>query len=166
MKYLSKNEFKKAIQKASKKSNRDYLILNVLFKTGVRVEELTRITPNDVLSDNDQIIIKGKGDKIRNIDVSPELIMQLELYIKNFKIKKRDSIIPLTTRAIGYITHKHSGVNPHAFRHSYAIHLLQGTRNIRYVQLQLGHEGLSSTEVYLQFMDFEEEKKKLGEIFG
>jgi integrase len=166
MKYITKNEFKRIVQKASKGNYRDFIILNTLFKSGVRAEELTNITHNDILEEEEQLIIRGKGNVIRNVDVPPDLIMLLQLYIKNNRMKKKDKLFDMTPRNLQYITKKYADINPHAFRHSYAIHLLRGTRNIRYVQIQLGHTGLEATQVYLKYMDFKQEKEKLGEIFS
>ena len=59
---------------------------------------------------------------------------------------------------------KYSNRNPHAFRHSYAIRLLKETKNIRYVQKQLGHSSLTTTQIYLQFTDFSLEKSKLEDL--
>lgn len=165
MKYLSKSEIRAAIEKAAKSSERNYIIINTLAKTGVRVSELTAIKDNDILESSDQIIIRGKGDKIRNIDVDSELILWLKMYVKKNKIKKNKPIFALGTRQIRNITQRFANTNPHSFRHSYAIQLLRKTMNVRYVQVQLGHSTLATTQIYLRFMDFNKEKEKLGELW-
>ena len=166
MKYLSKKEVNEAIQKAAKKSQEYYVMFLVLAGTGCRVTELINIRTQDILDDENQIIIRGKGDYIRNVDVTPELIMQLQLYIKNKRIHHRSRLFKRTRQGITLITKRISGVSAHAFRHTYAIDLLRKTKNIRYVQKQLGHSSLATTQIYLQFMDFEEEKNKLGELYA
>ncbi len=165
MRYLSKNEVRSAIEKAAKSNERNYLIINTLARTGIRVSELITITDNDILESSNQIIIRGKGDKIRNIDVNPELILWLKMYVKKNKIKKNKPIFPLSTRQVRNITQRFANTNPHSFRHGYAIQLLRKTMNIRYVQVQLGHSTLATTQIYLRFMDFDREKEKLGELW-
>jgi len=165
MKFLEPDEINKALQKAASRGERDYLITNILAKSGIRVSELISITPNDILNHGGQLIIRGKGNKIRNVDIPQDLILQMRIYIKNRKIKPNKPIINLTTRRVYDITKDVAGIGPHTFRHSYAIALLKRTKNIRYVQVQLGHSTLSTTQVYLRYMDFDEEKEKLGGLY-
>lgn len=165
LKYLSKRQINDAIQHAATINDRYYTIIITLAKTGCRVSELVAITPNDLLFEEKQIIIRGKGNKIRNIDITADLLMQLQLFIKNRKIKKKDRIIALTIQRITQITKRFANTNAHSFRHSYAIHLLRATKNIRYVQKQLGHTTLATTQIYLQFMEYSQEKAKLGELY-
>jgi len=164
--YLSKRQINDAIQQAAAINDRYYIILLTLAKTGCRVSELVAITPNDILFEENQIILRGKGNKIRNIDVPADLLMQLQLFIKNKKIKKKNSIIALTIQRITQITKRFANTNAHSFRHSYAIHLLRTTKNISYVQKQLGHTTLTTTQIYLQFMEYSQEKTKLGELYA
>lgn len=166
MKYLETSELNRALQTAAKKSPRNYLIISIFAKTGMRVSEISRIKPQDLLEEAEQLIVKGKGGKIRNIDVTPELIMQILNYSKTNKIRKNQRIFNLTIRRLQQICNETANVNAHAFRHTYAIHLLKKTKNIRYVQKQLGHSSLATTQIYLQFMDFKEEKNKLGELYA
>ena len=165
MKILGKNEINKIIEKASSEKSRTFMIINVLVKTGVRVSELLSITVNDILMEEKQIIIRGKGDKIRNIDVPSELLYMIRIYIKNKHLKGRKRLFPLTRDAVYKICKNVANINPHAFRHSYAVELLRKTKNVRYVQTQLGHKTLDTTQVYLRYMDFSEDKKKLVELY-
>jgi integrase/recombinase XerC/integrase/recombinase XerD len=166
MKYLSKSMILTAIQNAASKNTKYYNIILTLAKTGCRVSELNKITPQDILFEEKQIILKGKGKKIRNIDVPSDLLLQLKLYIKTNKIRNNKSLFPLTRQRITQISKEFSGLSAHAFRHSYAIHLLRTTKNIRYVQKQLGHSSLAVTEIYLQFLEYDQEKNKLGELYA
>lgn len=166
MKYLSKNQIKEAIINSAGVNDKYYTIILILAKTGCRVSELTSITPQDILFDEKQIIIRGKGNKIRNIDVPSDLLIQLRLYIKNRKIRKNQKIIPLTIQRVTQISKRFSNMSAHAFRHGYAIALLRTTTNIRYVQIQLGHSSLATTQIYLQFMDYSQDKRKLGELYS
>ena len=166
MRYLSKNEVKQSLQNAAKYSSRDYTALLVLAKTGIRSSELTNLTPNDILDDENQLVVRGKGGKVRNIKAPIDVIMQLEVHQKNARIKPNKPFFPITPRTVQNISRRHANINPHAFRHSYAIVLLRKTRNIRYVQKQLGHSTLDTTAIYLQFAEYEEEDEKLGELYA
>lgn len=165
MKLLSKQEIERILDRVSTLNTNIYLRFSVLAYTGVRVSELICIRPVDLLMDERQIIIRGKGNVIRNVDVSPQILLPLRLYIKQKRIKNNQLIFPVTRDAIYKMCKKYAGVNPHVFRHSYAVELLRTTKNIRYVQKQLGHKDLQVTQIYLQFMDFTEDKKKLAELW-
>ena len=165
MKLLTKNEIEKILEKTSVGRARTFLVFNTLAKTGCRVSELIAITPNDILTALRQIIIHGKGGKIRNIDVPPDCILPLNIYIKQKRIRGDERVFPVTRFAINQLTKRHANTNPHTFRHSYAVELLRTTKNIQYVQLQLGHSSLRDTQIYLRFMDHEEDKKKLAGLW-
>jgi len=166
IKYLTKEKVNEAMNKALASSEKDFLIISILAQTGIRVSELLTITKNDLLIDQAQIIIRGKGNKIRNVDVSPNVALMLEVYARQNKFKPDERLFKITRQRVYQITKEIAGVNPHIFRHSYAIHLLRKTKNIRYVQVQLGHSTIISTQVYLRYMDFEEEKKKLDSLYN
>lgn len=165
MKILSNNEITAILEKAVGKSDRTFMIINTLIKTGARVSEVIAITPQDILFEERQIIIRGKGNKIRNVDVPWDLTYAFKLFLKKKTVKKNQRIFPITRDAVYKITKKIAETNPHTFRHSYAVELLRKTRNIRYVQVQLGHSSLTTTQVYLRYMDFSEDKKKLGNLW-
>lgn len=140
-----------------------YIVIETLANTGIRVHELIQMTPNDLLES--QIIIRGKGNKIRNIDVSPSFLFLLKVHVKQRKKRPNEKIFNIHRQTVWEICKKVSGLNPHAFRHSYAIELLRVTKNIRYVQLQLGHSTMKTTEIYLRYMEYESEKNKIGELY-
>ena len=165
MKILSNNEINNIIDKAASERDRTFMIINTLAKTGVRVSELISITPQDILFDEKQIINRGKVDKIRNIDVPNDLLISLRMFMKNKHVRTNKRIFPVTRDAIYKMTKRIAKTNPHTFRHSYAVELLRKTKNIRFVQVQLGHSSLSTTQVYLRFMDFQEDKKKLANLW-
>ena len=166
IKYLTKTSIQAALKHAAQRSERDYLIIYLLANTGIRVSELLALTPNDILDEQQQLIIRGKGDKIRNIDIPTEVYLALVLYVASKEIKNREKIIPLTRQRIQQLTQSIAGVHPHVFRHSYAIHLLRKTKNIRYVQVQLGHSTIQTTQIYLRYMEFDEEKSQLNGLYS
>lgn len=183
IRYLSKTEFNSVLEKASKTrphNERNHLILSILGKAGLRVGELLEIKPKDINFQDNNIRVYGKGNKTRNVDIPPELSHLLNLYVTNNKIKpnriifgrmhrKKKTDKPffkvLDPSTVWRMTIKFSEFNPHAYRHTYAIYLLRKTGNIRYVQKQLGHDSIKSTEIYLQFAEFEEEKTELEELY-
>lgn len=165
MRFLETSEIHSALQKAAKRSPRDYLIISIFAKTGMRVSEISRIKLQDILEEAEQIVVRGKGDKIRNVDITADLIMQMINFAKINKIRKNQELLQISIRRLQQICNEIADANAHAFRHSYAIHLLRKTKNIRYVQKQLGHSSLATTQIYLQFMEFEDEKRKLGELY-
>ena len=165
MKYLSNNQIKQSIKNAAERNQFYYTLILTLAKTGCRVSELTNIRTQDILQDEKQLVVRGKGNKIRNIDVPDDLLLQLRVFIRQYKIRKGSRLFPRSRQNITQITKRFIGANAHAFRHSYAINLLRTTNNIRYVQLQLGHTSLTTTQIYLRFMEYTEEKNKLGRLY-
>lgn len=165
MKILNKEDIAIIFQNAASKKESHFVIINVLAKTGVRVSELISLTPGDILFTEGQIQVIGKGNKPRNIDIPEDLVYLLRIYIKKKNIKKRQKIFPLSRQQIGNITRRLGGINPHVFRHSYAVELLRKTKNIRYVQVQLGHASLTVTEIYLRYMEYKEDKKRVSDLW-
>ena len=167
IKYLTKEKIVNLLNKSYLKKNmKDACIVSILIGTGIRVSELLSITPNDLLFDQAQLIIRGKGNKIRNVDITPHLARMINYYMQQLNLKNNERVFKITRQRVYQICKEIAGVNPHMFRHSYAIHLLRKTKNIRYVQIQLGHSTIVSTQVYLRYMDFEEEKKKLDSLYA
>jgi len=164
MKYLTTKQINEALLKASR-NPKEYMIIRILSATGVRVSELINIQVQDIQFEQKQLIVRGKGKKIRTIDLPGNLVTELKLKVKYNHLKNKDKLINLTRQRIYQITKEIAGVNPHIFRHSYAIHLLRKTKNIRYVQMQLGHENIATTQVYLRYMDFDEEKNSLDTLY-
>ena len=165
MRYLTRPKLAEAFQNAAKAGDKTFLLFNLLAKSGIRVSEAIRLKPKDILWEEEQLIIRGKGDKIRNVDIPGELILLLQVYMKNHKLKQNQRFFPVTRQAVSHLTKKYANCNAHAFRHTYAINLLRATQDISYVQKQLGHSSLEVTGVYLQFSDYKEAKKKLGELY-
>lgn len=164
MRYATKQDVEVALSNSMYKPKHN-LFIRVLAFTGVRVSEAINIRPRDLKEPMLQLVVIGKGNEPRNIDITYNLMNSLKVYIKHEKIKDHERIFPFTRRNGFYITDKYCGLNPHAFRHFYAIRLMQHSKNIRYVQKQLGHSSISTTQYYLQFMEFDQEKKQLEEIF-
>ena len=167
MQYLSLKQIRQIKDKALIKSQYDYLIIRLFAETGMRISEVLNVQPSDLLEleNTYQLVVRGKGNVIRQVDISSSLYSFLQMYIKQKKLRYTDKLITHKTRAIQYRVKKLAGIHCHAFRHSYAIHLLRQTKNIRYVQSQLGHTSLTTTQIYLRYMDFQQEQALLEELF-
>jgi integrase/recombinase XerD len=157
--YLHKDQVDKLLEMAYASNYRDYLIIRVLWRTGVRVSELLNIAPRDIEWQNDVVnITKGKGGKQRRVFLDDETLQMLSKYVLDIHIREDQPIFAIKTMQVERIVKKYGrmlGVNvhPHTFRHSFAIHLVRSGMDLRRLQLLLGHSSLNVTQVYLQFKD-------------
>ena len=145
---------------------RNRAIIETLYSCGLRVSELIGLKFNDLFFKDNFIKVEGKGSKQRLVPISNSAIQEIEKYLEHrglltIKPGYEDSIF-LTKRGttISRIMIFHfikeyvemagikKNVSPHTFRHSFATHLLEGGANIRAIQLMLGHEKITTTEIY------------------
>lgn len=163
-KYIAKTKVDAILEKARADNTRNYLILVTLWRTGMRVSELTNITKRDVGSD--QITIRqGKGHKDRIVPADSGLIDLLTLHSASMNLD--DLLFPLSEVAVRNICHKYQGdenLHPHTLRHSFAVHCLKSGMNIRVLQKILGHTNLSTTAIYLDLIadDLKAEHRKVS----
>lgn len=145
---------------------RNRAILETLYSCGLRVSELTSMRFPDLYFDEGFIKVEGKGGKQRLVPISPVAIKEIKNYLIDrhlIKVKKgSEDILFLSRRgtALSRIMIFHmikqytesAGVkkivSPHTFRHSFATHLLEGGANLRAIQQMLGHEKITTTEIY------------------
>ena len=165
MRFLNKEQINQAVIRAYEKGEREGLMIEILANTGLRVSELINLEPQNINISERILYVKGKGGKIRNVDITPRLAINIDRYIKSHKIGNRKKLFPITRQRVWQLTKEIANANPHAFRHSFAIELLRKTGNIRYVQIQLGHTTLGITQVYLRYMEFSQEKNKLNQLY-
>ncbi len=142
---------------------RDKVILEILYGSGIRVSELVNLKANDVTCN--EIKVLGKGNKERIVFIGDyardSLILYLENGYKKLNIKNSSYLLlnnngnKLTTRGIRYILDKiilktsvNKKISPHMLRHTFATHLLNEGCDILTVQELLGHESLSTTSIY------------------
>ncbi|WP_028316407.1 tyrosine-type recombinase/integrase [Desulfatibacillum aliphaticivorans] len=145
------------------------LALELLFATGVRVSELAAIRIKDIRLGDNTIYIYGKGDQERRVFISDENVMSLLLHYmdaRNYLEVQHDYLLfnsrrrPASAQFIRKLVVK-SGktgglsrrVTPHMLRHSCATHLLEAGIDIRYVQRLLGHQNISTTQIYTKVSD-------------
>ncbi len=157
---------------------RDLLILELLYGTGIRVNELVNIKIEDINFNNRVIRVLGKGNKERNVIYGAccEEILSLYLdvgYITLLKGKAKNYIIlnkegdKLTTRGVGYIINRilkkvslKSHLSPHVLRHTFATHMLDNGADLLTIRELLGHSSLSTTSIYTHVSN-----EKLREVY-
>lgn len=142
---------------------RDRLLLEMLYATGVRVSELVNIKVSDI--NGEEIKVLGKGTKERIVEFGDYAESILELYLnegyKSLNVKKSEYLFlnnrggKLTTRGVRYIldniinkTTIDKKISPHMLRHTFATHLLNEGCDLLTVQELLGHESLTATSIY------------------
>jgi len=146
-------------------SQRDHLVIELLFGTGMRLAELISLKETDVDIYQGIIKVLGKRNKERIIPVNKQLINQLNSYIEQKKLQEFDNnllnlivtntgaaaypklIYRLVTSYLSYIS-TNAKKSPHVLRHSYATSLLNGGADLNAIKELLGHASLSATQVY------------------
>ena len=148
---------------------RDLAIMELFYSTGIRLSELINLTLNDLKQEEGLIKVKGKGRKERFVPVGKKAISVINEYL----VTRRDLLLAsqrmhnerslfvtgkgrkLYPQAVGRIVRKYIGAvseiekkSPHVLRHTFATHLLNHGADIRAVKELLGHESLSTTQVY------------------
>lgn len=146
---------------------RNKAIIETLYSCGLRVSELINLKISNLFLDEGFIKVVGKGDKQRLVPISKKAIDLIVFYVNNDR-KKIDIQLnfddylflnrrgkPLTRNMIFMIIKDlvkkaeiDKNVSPHTFRHSFATHLVEGGADLRAVQDMLGHESITTTEIY------------------
>lgn len=156
-----------AIDLSSNEGQRNKAILETLYSCGLRVSELVSLRFEDCFFDEGFIRVIGKGNKERLVPVSPNVVEEVTLYTENDRlnvpVKKGSEAIIFLNRRGAQLTRimiytiitrlaEAAGIkkkiSPHTFRHSFATHLIEGGANLRAVQDMLGHENITTTEIY------------------
>src|SRR5262245_45470449 len=152
-------------------SLRDRAILETRYSAGVRGMECCRLQIGDInFADGTVRIISGKGRKDRIVPIGKIALHFIDRYIKEVRgpgsggplFRKLASIGPLSSHQLYLLLdlyRKKAGIQmrlyPHLLRHSFAVHLLENGADIRFIQAMLGHEDLSTTQIYTEVVPFE-----------
>jgi len=143
---------------------RDAAVIELLFATGMRISELCSLKDSDINLYDGIVLIYGKGDKERRIQIGNSSVIQiLEEYKRNFctEIKTcqhffvNQSSKSLSDQAVRRMINKYAAlasidlhITPHMFRHTFATSLLDADVDIRFIQEMLGHSSINVTEIY------------------
>ncbi|MFQ3332963.1 MAG: integrase/recombinase XerD [Flavobacteriales bacterium] len=156
-----------AVDLSTKQGERNRAIIETLYSCGLRVSELTGLQLSNIHFKEGYLKVIGKGDKERLAPIGGRAIKYLTLYINEVRnhqtIKKgHEDFVFLNNRGakltrvmifliIQKLTEKiglRKKISPHTFRHSFATHLIEGGADLRAVQEMLGHESITTTEIY------------------
>lgn len=143
---------------------RDVAIVELLFATGMRISELCMLKNGDVNLEDGVVLIYGKGNKERRLQIgNQEVIAVLKKYKNNFRDEigscryffVNQSSKVLSDQAVRRMINKYTAmaaielhITPHMFRHTFATALLEADVDIRYIQEMLGHSSITITEIY------------------
>ncbi len=160
-------EIFEAIDHSTPEGQRNRAMLEVLYSSGLRVSELINLKLNNLYFDIGFLRILGKGNKERLVPIGKSAMKYLNIYINEVRphIDKKqgyENFVFLNRRGknltrvmvftvIKDLTLKaniNKTVSPHTFRHSFATHLVEGGADLRAVQEMLGHESITTTEIY------------------
>ena len=162
--------------------HRNRAILETLYGSGLRVSELVDLKISDLYFDENMMLITGKGDKQRLVPLGAFAKKFIQIYIQDVrvinKIGKEDrdtlflnrngkkltramifTIIRLLAKTVGI----EKKISPHTFRHSFATHLLENGADLRTIQTLMGHESITTTEVYMH-LDTQHLSQVLGDF--
>lgn len=162
------NQLINAIDLSKPQGERNRAILELLYGCGLRVSELTHLKISDLFFEEGFIKVTGKGDKQRFVPIIDATKKFIDIYrkeIRNHQIVSKEYKDTLflnrrgkqLTRAMIFTIIKQLAVkinlektiSPHTFRHSFATHLLENGADLRAIQLMLGHESITTTEIYM-----------------
>lgn len=146
---------------------RNKAILETMYSCGLRVSEVVNLKISHFYPDVGFIRVIGKGDKERLVPIGSSAIKYIDIYRKNIRVhtpvkKGNEDILFLNrrgsklTRVMIFLIIKElarkagitKNISPHTFRHSFATHLVEGGADLRAVQEMLGHESITTTEIY------------------
>lgn len=159
-----------AIDVSRPEGARNRAMLEVLYSSGLRVSELVALQLNNVYAETGFLRVTGKGNKERLVPIGRDALKYMDIYIKevrgraphkpaqkgfeSFVFLNRNgngltrvmvfTIIKILSQKIGL----KKRISPHTFRHSFATHLIEGGADLRAVQEMLGHESITTTEIY------------------
>ncbi|KQC34231.1 integrase [Nonlabens sp. YIK11] len=157
-----------AIDRSTPHGERNRAILETLYACGLRVSELTALKISDLYFEEGVILVTGKGDKQRYVPIGDATISIINDYIE--LIRSHVPVQPQHTDTL-FLNRRGNGltramiftiikdlkiiagikkkISPHTFRHSFATHLLENGADLRSIQAMLGHESITTTEIYV-----------------
>ncbi len=156
-----------AVDLSKKEGHRNKALLETLYGSGLRASELINLQKSDIYKKEKLLRVTGKGNKQRLVPLGDYALQQINIYLDEFQKqqpiqKGYENFVFLNrrgkalTRNMIFIIVKQTAeiagiqktVSPHTFRHSFATHLLENGADLRTIQLLLGHESITTTEIY------------------
>lgn len=165
--YHDINKLIDAIDVSKPEGARNKAILEVLYGCGLRVSELTELKLSNLYLDIEFIKVTGKASKERLVPIGGSAVKALRIWIDTIRVhipikKGEEDLVFLNRRGsrlsrvyifmiikqLAELTGINKTISPHTFRHSFATHLVEGGADLRAVQEMLGHESITTTEIY------------------
>ncbi len=165
--YFEIQQLLEAIDLSTPEGARNRAILEVLYSSGLRVSELVDLRLTHIYFDVGFLRVIGKGNKERLVPIGSDALKYTKLYIEEIRchvpikegqenyvfLNRRGSkltrvMIFTIIKQLGNAIGLKKNISPHTFRHSFATHLIEGGADLRAVQDMLGHESITTTEVY------------------
>ncbi|MBA4053595.1 MAG: site-specific tyrosine recombinase XerD [Marivirga sp.] len=159
-----------AIDQSKPEGGRNRAMLEILYSSGLRVSELVNLKLNNIYFDIGFLRITGKGNKERLVPIGRDALKYLQIYIEEIRGKAPLKSIQKGFEAFVFLNRNgrqltrvmvftiiknlaleiglNKTISPHTFRHSFATHLIEGGADLRAVQEMLGHESITTTEIY------------------
>ena len=157
-----------AIDLSSPQGERNRAIIETLYSCGLRVSELTELKISDLFFDEGFIKVTGKGNKQRFVPIGPLTQKYINLYKNHVRVQMKiepsfndtlflnrrgkqlsRAMICTIVKTLGAKAEIKKNISPHTFRHSFATHLLENGADLRAIQMMLGHESITTTEIYM-----------------
>ena len=162
------NDMVAAINPDKAEAQRDRAIIETLYGCGLRVSELVDLEMSKIYTEEGYLVVRGKGNKERMVPMSEVSIHEITRYLEEFRsylnVKPDCANILFLNRRGGKLTRVRifqiikdlaeaagirKNISPHTLRHSFATHLLEGGANLRAIQQMLGHESITTTQIYI-----------------
>lgn len=161
------DQMENACDPSTYEGQRNRAIIETMYSCGLRVSELIGLRLSKLFFDEEYIVVEGKGNKQRLVPIAPSAVNEITRYLDrraNLTPKRgSEDILFLNRRGaimsrvmVFYIIKDlcqmcniHKNISPHTLRHSFATHLLEGGANLRAIQQMLGHESITTTEIYV-----------------
>ena len=156
-----------AIDFSKDEGYRNYTMLETLYSCGLRVSELVNLQLSNVFWDESFIRVIGKGDKERFVPIGGKALKAIKIYANEYRVHLQiqpghEDFVFLNRRGkqltrvmiftiiknLAEVAGIKKNISPHTFRHSFATHLLEGGADLRAIQEMLGHESITTTEIY------------------
>ncbi|GAB4092169.1 site-specific tyrosine recombinase [Flaviaesturariibacter terrae] len=155
------------IDRSKPEGERNYALLHTLYSCGLRVSEVVGLRLSQLFLDVEFVRVIGKGNKERIVPIGGQAIKAITNYVQHIRVhtpvqKGEEDILFLNrrgrrlSRVMVFLVIKdlvrkagiNKSVSPHTFRHSFATHLVEAGADLRAVQEMLGHESITTTEIY------------------